>query len=139
MASLVSPSSTRIVQFEVPQEAVYSLEGWSYSENLVHDVFETDDPFALATQMTLNGFICHQGNTASVDFEKTALVDKSANGFERGVSPGDVGFGNAEHIQRSLVDFHKGGIIDLTKPKQLQDLPWLGRNSVDTKEEIENN
>jgi len=132
MASLVSPSSTWIAELEVPQESVYSLEGWSYGENLVNDIFETDDSLVLATQVTSDGLICYQGDTTSIDFEKTSLVDESANGFKVRVSPGDVGLGNAKHIQSSLVQFDKCGIVDLAKSEQLENFPWFWGNSIDT-------
>lgn len=132
MTSLVSPSSTWIAELEVPQESIYSLEGWSYGENLVNDIFETDDLLALAAQVTSDGLICYQGDTTSIDFEKTSLVDESANSFKVWVTPSDVGLGNAKHIQGSLVQFDKCGIVDLAKSEQLQDLPWFWGNSIDT-------
>ena len=52
----------------------------------------------------------------------TALVYELADRFEVGVTPGDVWVGDSQHAQRRLVELNKGGVVDLSKSKQLQNL-----------------
>ena len=52
----------------------------------------------------------------------TALVYELTDRFEVGVTPGDVGIGDAQHAQRRLIQLHEGRVVDLTQTEELQHL-----------------
>ena len=45
---------------------------------------------------------------------------------------GNVGLGNAQHVDGGLVELDKGSVVDLAKTQQLHHLPGTGVDAVDT-------
>ncbi len=74
----------------------------------------------------LNDFV-GESASSSLQLSVSALVDEFADGLEVGIAPGDVRIRDSQHTQRRLVQLNKGGVVDLTESKQLQNLSARGR------------
>lgn len=48
-----------------------------------------------------------------------------ANTLEVGVSPGDVGLSDTQHVDCGLVESHEHAVVDLAQSEQLQDFADL--------------
>jgi len=126
---LLSPSAARIVQLEVPKEIVSHFEVGSNGEDFVNEILHADD--SELAQSLLNDFV-GEGASSSLQLSVSALVDEFADGLEVGIAPGDVRIRDSQHTQRRLVQLNKGGVVDLTESKQLQNLSDSGVKAVDT-------
>jgi len=85
------------------------------------------------SQLALDDKVVGDGHTLTVVLDETALVDQLPHGLEVRVTPGDVGLGDAEHVDGGLVQLDEHTVVDLPQTEQLQDLTHLGRHLVDTK------
>jgi hypothetical protein len=52
--------------------------------------------------------------------------------LESVLPPGDVGLDEPEHLEGRRVDLDKDTVVNLPQPEELQDLPDLGADLVDT-------
>jgi len=88
VVSLLSPSTGGVVELEGPQEVAGILEVGADGEDLVNQVFNTDDvPLA---QTLLNCLIGFDGDTLSLHLDKSTLVDKFPHRLEVGSSPCNI-------------------------------------------------
>ena len=74
MVSLLSPSSSWVVQLEGPQEVGSVLEVWSNGEDLVNQILDTDD--SKLAQLALDDVVGGDGSTVTID------LDQIMNNFE---------------------------------------------------------
>ncbi len=130
VGELVLPAASGGVELEGPQEVGGGLEVGANSEDLVDEILHADN--ALGAQSLLDDGVVGQGDALAVDFGITALVDKLLDGLEVGVTIGNVGLDNAEHVDGGLVQLDKDGVVDLEQAEQLEHLADLGRDTVDT-------
>jgi len=126
---LLTPSAARIVQLEVPKEIISHFEVGSNGEDFVNEILDADD--TELAQSLLNDLV-GEGASSSLQLSVSALVDEFADGLEVGIAPGDVRIRDSQHTQRRLVQLNKGGVVDLTESKQLQNLSDSGVKTVDT-------
>jgi len=126
---LLTPSAARIVQLEVPKEIISHFEVGSNGEDFVNEILDADD--TELAQSLLNDLV-GEGASSSLQLSVSALVDEFADGLEVGIAPGDVRIRDSQHTQRRLVQLNKGGVVDLTESKQLQNLSDSGVKAVDT-------
>jgi len=123
------PSAASVVQLEVPQEIVGDFEVRSDGEDLVNQVLDADD--AELAEPLLDDVV-GEGASPTLKLSVAALVDELADRLEVGVTPGDVGIGDAQHAQRRLIQLHEGRVVDLTQTEELQHLSDSWVKSVDT-------
>jgi len=135
VVGLLAPASAGVVQLEVPDEVVGDLEVRSDGVNLVDQVLDADN--AELAEPLLDDVV-REGTSTTLEFSESPLVDKFTNGFEVGISPGDVRVGDAQHAQRRLVQLHEGSVVDLTQAEKLEYLfdSWV--ESVDTSDSHDN-
>ena len=69
-----------------------------------------------------------------MDSTETAFVDQVADRLKWGVTPGDEGFGDSQHIDRRFVEFDEHAVIDLPKTQQLKHFPRLRADSINTEQ-----
>ena len=67
-----------------------------------------------------------------VDLAVATLVDQFTNALLRGVSIGDVGLYDFEHLAGRLGQLDEDTIVDLEKTEELEGLALLGVDLVDT-------
>lgn len=124
VGELVLPAASGGVELEGPQEVGGRLEVGANSEDFVDEIFHADN--ALGAQSLLNDGVVGQGNTLAVDLGIAALVDELLDGLEVGVTIGNVGLDNAEHVDGGLVQLDKDSVVDLEQAEQLEHLANLG-------------
>lgn len=131
VSDLLSPATTWVVQFEVPQKVVGILEVGADGIDFVDKILHTDD--ASLAKLLLNDRVVGQGNALTVDFAETTLVDKVAHILQRSITPGDVGLSNSEHVDGGLVQLDEHAVVDLAQAEKLKHLSGLGWDTVNTK------
>lgn len=130
VSKLLDKSTSGAGELEGPEEAGGLSEVRSRGEDLVDDVLNADD--AVLAEGGLDDGVISDGNALLVNSGEAALVDELADGLERGVSPGDVGLDDAEHLEDGLGQTDEDSIVQLTEAQKLQDLAGLGAHVVDT-------
>jgi len=128
--ALVAPATEGVGELERPEEVVDLLEVRADSVELVDDILD-----ALNVELAeglLDDAVLHQGDALLVHLTETTLVDEVVDGLQRRLAVGDVRLNALEHSHGGEVDLHEGGVVDLTKTQELQDLLGLGVNTVDT-------
>lgn len=129
---LLAPSAGRCVELEWPDEVVDLLEDATASVELEDHVLYALDIVSLL-QFTLNHEVIGDRNAFAGVLDEASLVEQVADCLQRWVSVGNVGLGNAQHVESGLVELHKGGIVDLSQAKELKDLLYFWCDLVDTK------
>jgi hypothetical protein len=119
-----------VAELEGPQEVGSLLEVGADSVDLVDEILHTDD--AVLTEVLLNDGVVSEGSALLVDLSVTALVDKLLDGLQVGVTVGDPGLNNLEHLGGGLGDLDEDAVVDLEKTEELKDLAGLGGNLHDT-------
>lgn len=131
MLELASTESTSGVgQLEGPEEVVGLLEVGANGVDLVDQVLHADN--AELAEVLLNDLVVGQGSALLVDLSVTTLVQKLADGLQVGVTVGNVGVDNGQHLLSSLGETDEGARVDLEQTQKLEDLAGLGGNLVDT-------
>merc|ERR1719433_420813 len=130
VVGLLSPSPSWVVQLEGPQEVGSILEVGSNSEDLVDQILNTDD--SQLSQLVLNDVVGGDGSSVSIDLDISTFVDEITNSLQVGTPVGDVGLADPEHVGGGLVHLDEDPVVDLPQSEELQDLPDLGRDLVDT-------
>merc|ERR1719351_256041 len=130
VGGLLPPSSSWSVQLEWPQKVGGVFEIWTNSHDLVDQILNTDDSHL--AELALNNVIGGDWGTVSVNLDKSTLVDQVTYRLEVGTSVGDVGLGNPEHVLGGLVHLDEHSVVDLPQSEELQNLPDLGADLVDT-------
>ena len=69
-------------------------------ENFMDQIFHTND--VAFAQFPVNDVVAGESHATAAALGETSLVDQVANTLQVGVSPCNVGFANAEHVQSSL-------------------------------------
>lgn len=117
-------------ELEGPQEVVGLLELGAAGGDLVDEVLNAGD--SGLSELTLDDAVVGDGDSASVHLSVAALVDKLADGGSGGVSVGDEGLDDLDHVPGGLVQLDEDSVVELSQSKQLQDLLGLGGKLVDT-------
>jgi hypothetical protein len=117
-------------QLEGPQEVVGLLEVGADGVDLVDQILHADN--AVLAEVLLDDLVVGEGNTLLVDLAVTALVQELADGLQVGVTIGDVGVDNGQHLLGGLGQADEGTAVDLEQTEELQDLAGLRGNLVDT-------
>ena len=102
----------------------------THSVDLVDQVFHGEN--AELAQHLLDLLVAGNRHALVVQLGVAALVDQRAHRLQVGVTVGDVGLHDAQHLLRGLVQTHEHGVVDLAQTKKLQGLLHLGRHLVDT-------
>lgn len=117
-------------QLEGPQEVGGLLEVGANSVDLVDQVLNTDN--AVLAEVLLDDLVVGQRDALLVDLAVTALVDELADGLQVGVTIGNVGVDDGQHLLGSLGKADEDTVVDLQQTEQLEDLAGLRSNLVDT-------
>jgi hypothetical protein len=117
-------------QLEGPQEVGGLLEVGADGVDLVDEILHADD--AVLAEVLLNDGVVGQGNALLVDLAVSTLVDELLDGLQVGVTVGDPGLNNLEHLSGGLGDADEDTVVDLQETEQLEDLAGLGGHLVDT-------
>lgn len=131
MVVLLAPPAVGGVELEGPEEVGGVLEVGPNGVDLMHEILHALN-IALHLQLALDEEVVGDGNALSLDLQETSLVDQIPDGLEVGVTPGDVGLTDSQHINGGLVQLHKYPIVDLPQAEELQDFADFGSNFVDT-------
>lgn len=127
---LLSPASAWVVELKVPEEVVGVLKVGSHREDLVDEILHTDE--TTLAELVLDEDVVGEGNSLAVHLAEASLVDEVSDVLEGRVAPGDVGLGNAEHVDGRLVQLHEDTVVDLAQTEELEHLSGLGWDAVDT-------
>lgn len=84
MPRLLAIATTSITQLEGPQEVVRFLEMGAHCEDLVNEVFYTDD--AILPQRLLNDCIVRDRYASAVHLPKATLVDQLTSALQVGIA-----------------------------------------------------
>jgi hypothetical protein len=96
----------------------------------VDEILHADN--AVLAEVLLNDRVVSEGNTLLVDLSVTALVDKLLDGLQVGVTVGNPGLDDLQHLSGSLGDADEDTVVDLEQTEKLEDLAGLGGHLVDT-------
>lgn len=129
-------TTSGVAQLEGPQEVGGLLEVGANSEDLVDQVLHADN--TVLAEVLLNDGVVGQGNTLLVDLAVSTLVDKLLDGLQVGVTIGDPGLNDLQHLSDGLGDTQEDTIVDLEKTEQLEGLAGLRGHLVDTKMLVNN-
>lgn len=121
-------------QLEGPEEVGGLLEVGANGVDLVDQILHTDN--AVLAEVLLDDLVVRQGNALLVDLSVTALVDELADGLQVGVTVGDVGVDNGQHLLGSLGKADEDTVVDLQQTEQLEDLAGLRSDLVDTEKRV---
>lgn len=124
------PSTSGVVEFEVPQEVGGLFEMWAHSDDFMNQVLDTDD-VELAEGL-LNHLVLCDPVSLLLDLRESSLVDQLPDCADCRISPGDEGFSQSQHVQSSLVQSDEDTVVDLSQSQKLQNFPWLGSKTIDT-------
>ena len=117
-------------ELEGPEEVVGLLEVGANSVDLVDQVFHADN--AVLAEVLLNDLVVGKSNALLVDLSVATLVDELTDSLEVGVTVGDVGVDNSQHLLGGLGETDEDTVVDLEQTEELQDLTGLGSDLVDT-------
>ena len=117
-------------ELEGPEEVVGLLEVGADGVDLVDQVFHADN--AVLAEVLLNELVVGKGNALLVDLSVATLVDELTDGLEVGVTVGDVGVDNSQHLLGGLGETDEDTVVDLEQTEELQDLAGLRSDLVDT-------
>jgi hypothetical protein len=123
-------ATSGVAELEGPQEVGGLLEVGANGEDLVDEILNADD--AVLAEGGLNDGVVGQGNTLLLDLSVSTLVDKLLDGLQVGVTVGDPGLDDLEHLSDGLGDLQEDTVVDLEKTEQLEDLAGLRGHLVDT-------
>lgn len=104
-------------ELEGPQEVGGLLEVGADGVDLVDEILNADN--AVLAKVLLDDLVVRERETLAVDLAVTTLVDELTDGLEVGVTVGDIGVDDGEHLSGSLVQADKDTIVDLEKTQQL--------------------
>lgn len=117
-------------ELEGPEEVVGLLEVGANGVDLVDQVFHADN--AVLAEVLLNDLVVGKSNALLVDLSVATLVDELTDSLEVGVTVGDVGVDNSQHLLGGLGETDEDTVVDLEQTEELQDLTGLGSDFVDT-------
>jgi len=117
-------------QLEGPEEVVGLLEVRANGVDLVDQILHADN--AELAEVLLDDLVVGEGSALLVDLSVTTLVQKLADGLQVGVTVGNVGVDDGQHLLGSLGETDESTRVDLEQTQELEDLAGLGSNLVDT-------
>lgn len=117
-------------ELEGPEEVGSLLEVGANSEDLVDEILHADN--AVLAEGVLDDGVVGKSSALLVDLAVTTLVDELLDGLEVGVTVGDPGLDDLEHLSGGLGDADEDTVVDLEETEELEDLAGLGGNLVDT-------
>jgi hypothetical protein len=117
-------------ELEGPQEVVGLLEVGADGVDLVDKILHADN--AELAEVLLDDLVVGEGSAHLVDLSVTALVEELTDGLQVGVTVGDVGVDDGQHLLGSLGETDEGTRVDLEETQELEDLAGLGGDLVDT-------
>jgi hypothetical protein len=123
-------ATERVGELEGPQEVGGLLEVGADSEDLVDQILHADN--AVLGKVLLDNGVVGKSNALLVDLTVTTLVDELTDSLEVGVTPGDEGLDDLEHLNGGLGQADEDTVVDLEKTEELEGLALLGVNLVDT-------
>lgn len=119
-----------VAELEGPEEVGGLLEVGADGEDLVDEILNADD--AVLAEGLLDDGVVGEGNALLVDLSVSTLVDELLDGLEVGVTVGDPGLDDLEHLSGGLGNLDEDTVVDLEETQELEDLAGLGGNLVDT-------
>lgn len=119
-----------VAELEGPQEVGGLLEVGADGVDLVDQVLHTDD--AVLAEVLLDDGVVGERDALLVDLSVTALVDELLDALQVGVTVGDPGLDDLDHLHGGLGDLDEDTVVDLEQTEELEDLAGLGGNLVDT-------
>lgn len=117
-------------KLEGPEEVGGLLEVGANGVDLVNEILHADD--AVLAEVLLDDRVVGEGNALLVDLAVSALVDKLLDGLEVGVTVGNPGLDDLDHLSGGLGNADEDTVVDLEKTEELEDLAGLGGDLVDT-------
>lgn len=123
-------TTVRVGQLEGPEEVVGLLEVGANGVDLVDQILHADN--AELAEVLLDDLVVGEGSALLVDLSVTTLVQKLADGLQVGVTVGNVGVDDGQHLLGSLGETNESTRVDLEQTQELEDLAGLGSNLVDT-------
>ena len=123
-------AAERVGELEGPEEVGGLLEVGANSEDLVDEILHADD--AVLAEVLLNDGVVGKSDALLVDLTVTTLVDELTDSLEVGVTPGDEGLDDLQHLNGGLGQTDEDTVVDLEKTEELEGLALLGVNLVDT-------
>jgi len=128
--SLVVEATLGRVQLEIPEEVVGFLEVRATSNNLIDKLFNRID-LVLAKSLD-NDFIASKRDSLLVNLSKASLVNQIGDNLSGGVTESNIRFNLLNHVKGSSVNSEEGGVVNLSKSEQSQDLSDFRRKIVNT-------
>jgi hypothetical protein len=98
--------------------------------NFIDQIFNADD--SEFSEGSLDDLIGSKRDSLLVDLSVSSLVDHFRDGGSSGESESDKRLDLLDHVEGGSVDSDKGGVVDLSKSEQLEDLFDLRSQMVDT-------
>lgn len=123
-------ATSGVGQLEGPEEVAGLLEVGANGVDLVDQVLNADN--AELAEVLLDNGVVGQRDALLVDLAVSALVDELTDGLEVGVTVGDVGLNDLQHLNGGLGKLDEDAVVDLEKTEKLEGLALLGVNLVDT-------
>jgi len=102
----------------------------SDGQNLVDDVFDTDDVIFL--QSLFDQKVVGNGESLCIDLGEPSLVNNLTNGFKIRGAKSDVRLNETKHVDGGAVKFDEDSVVDLSQAKKLKNLFGSGINAIDT-------
>jgi hypothetical protein len=87
---------------------------------------------AVLAEVLLDDLVVGEGSALLVDLSVTTLVEELTDGLQVGVTVGNVGVDDGQHLLGSLGETDEGTAVDLEQTEQLEDLAGLRSDLVDT-------
>lgn len=119
-----------VAELEGPQEVADLLEVGADGVDLVDKILHADN--AVLAEVLLDDGVVGQGNALLVDLSVTALVDELLDALQVGVTVGNPGLDDLDHLGGGLGELDEDTVVDLEQTEQLEDLAGLGGDLVDT-------
>ena len=123
-------ATSGVGELEGPEEVGGLLEVGANGVDLVDQVLHADN--AVLGKVLLNDGVVGEGNALLVDLGVSALVDELTDGLQVGVTVGNEGLDNLEHLRGGLGQTDEDTVVDLEKTEELESLALLGVDLVDT-------
>jgi len=123
-------ATSGVAELEGPEEVRGLLEVGADGEDLVDEILNADN--AVLAEVLLDNGVVGKSDALLVDLSVSTLVDELLDRLEVGVTVGDPGLDDLEHLSGGLGDLDEDAVVDLEKTEELEDLAGLGGNLVDT-------
>jgi len=123
-------STSWVRELEWPEEVGSLLEVGADSEDLVNQIFHTDD--TVLAKVGLDKRVVGKSNALLIDLSISALVNELADSLEVGVTVSDPWLDDLEHLEGCLGHANENTVVDLKETEELEDLSGLWSDLIDT-------